>query len=72
MSKRTRKAVTLPTPDRSHEELRALYLRNSQDPARATYEGFTSSEIAAWNRRLMFGANDEAFPSAETWSRIVD
>jgi hypothetical protein len=24
------------------------------------------------NRRMMFGENDEAFPSADEWSRIVD
>ncbi len=57
---------------RSHEELQALYLKNAADPLVSTYDGFTSEEIAAYNRRLMFGADDEAFPSPEEWSRIVD
>jgi hypothetical protein len=57
--------------DRSHEELSALYLANAK-AGRPTFEGFTSSEIGAYNRRIMFGANDAAFPSAREWSRIVD
>lgn len=32
----------------------------------------TPAQIAERNRRAMFGANDEAFPSADEWSRIVD
>lgn len=59
-------------PNRSHEELKALYLRNAQDKTASTYAGFTTGEIAAWQRRLMFGADDEAFPSQEEWSSIVD
>lgn len=60
------------TTNRSHEELKALYLRNARDPKAGTYDGFTTAEIAEWNRRLMFGANDGAFPSPEEWSRFVD
>lgn len=59
------------TTNRSHEELRALYLANAK-ARRGTFDGFTTSEIAAYNRRLMFGANDEAFPGAAEWSRTVD
>lgn len=40
---------------RSHEELRALYLKNAKDPNRATYQGFTTEEVADWNRRIMYG-----------------
>lgn len=39
---------------------------------RFLYEGLESSEIGQYNRRLMFGENDEAFPDSETWSEIVD
>lgn len=39
---------------------------------RGMYEGLESSEIAQYNRYLMFGENDEAFPSQEEWSMIVD
>jgi hypothetical protein len=58
--------------DRTLEEVRAIMTQNAADPTRATYQGLSTSEIAAYNRRLMFGANDEAFPSAQEWSRIVD
>lgn len=47
----------------------ALYLSNVQN-GRFCFDGFTSSEIAAYNRRLMFGENDEAFP--DNWSSVVD
>jgi hypothetical protein len=57
---------------RTHDELAALYSLNAQSPDRGTFEGFTSAEIAAWHRRLMFGENDEAFPSEAEWSAIVD
>lgn len=59
-------------PDRSIEELQALYLANAQDPTKATFEGMTSSEISSLNRRAMFGENDIAFPSQEEWSLWVD
>lgn len=39
---------------------------------RETYAGLESSEIGTYSRFLMFGENDEAFPSQEEWSRIVD
>jgi hypothetical protein len=56
---------------RTHEELRALYLANVQ-AGRRGYDGFTTEEIAAYNRRLMFGENDEAFPEPAEWSRVTD
>jgi hypothetical protein len=58
--------------ERSLEEVRAIILENGRCNAPSPYQGLTSSEIAHYNRRLMFGANDEAFPSQEEWSRIVD
>lgn len=57
---------------RTSEQVRAILLANAQDSTKSTYAGLTTEEIAAHNRRLMFGENDEAFPSPEEWSRIVD
>lgn len=42
---------------------------NSGLPA---FEGMDSSEIGSINRYFMFGEKDEAFPSQEEWSCIVD
>lgn len=39
---------------------------------RSVYAGLSSAEIGQYNRSLMFGSNDEAFPSQEEWSSIVD
>lgn len=36
------------------------------------YDGLTDSEIGIYNRCLMFGENDEAFPDEEEWSMVVD
>ncbi len=36
------------------------------------FEGLTSSEIGRYSGHLMFGDNDEAFPSESEWSMIVD
>ncbi|MCT4367053.1 MAG: hypothetical protein N3Z28_05210 [Synechococcaceae cyanobacterium MAG-AL2] len=36
------------------------------------YEGLTTAEIAAYNRVLMFGENDEAFPDPDEWARWTD
>jgi hypothetical protein len=57
---------------RTYEQLRALYIANAQDPSKHTFDGFATEEIAEWHRRMMFGENDEAFPSQEEWSAIVD
>jgi hypothetical protein len=72
--KTTRRRMPLPAakPDRSIDEINAIIARNSADPTKGTFEGLTSSEIALRNGRLMFGSNDEAFPSQEDWARIVD
>ena len=36
------------------------------------YESLESSEIGQYNRWLMFGDNDEAFPSKAEWAMIAD
>jgi hemerythrin len=36
------------------------------------YNGLTSHEIGIYNRSLMFGENDEAFPDQDEWSAWVD
>ena len=43
--------------------------RNSQ---LAIYSGLTSSEIGEYNRSLMFGDLDEAFPDQNAWMEITD
>lgn len=53
------------------EQIKQVVLENMK-AGRFTYDGLTSDEIARRNRALMFGENDEAFPDAATWSRIVD
>jgi hypothetical protein len=42
------------------------------EAGRHEYDGLTSSQIGAYNRALMFGENDEAFPDPDTWASIVD
>lgn len=37
-----------------------------------TYKGLASWEIGLYNGALMFGDDDEAFPSQDEWSSIVD
>ena len=36
------------------------------------YAGLSSAEIGVYSRFQMFGEDDEAFPSEEEWSSIVD
>jgi hypothetical protein len=59
------------TADRSHEVVSNIIDANNA-ARRGSYDGLKTSEIAEYNRRLMFGENNEAFPSQEEWSRIVD
>ena len=47
-------------------------VKANQEAGRDYYAGMTSSEIGDYNRFLMFGEDDEAFPSQEEWSMIVD
>lgn len=39
---------------------------------REKYDGLTSAEIGHYNRALMFGPDDEAFPDQDEWSAWVD
>ncbi len=59
------------SPVKSRSELKAI-VRDNQLAGRNSYQGLTSSEIGEYNRSLMFGDNDEAFPGQEEWSSIVD
>ena len=66
-----RKTVIQQPAPRDHESVRAIILANMQ-AERGTYEGLTTPEIAAYNRRLMFGdATAETWDDA-AWSAIVD
>jgi uncharacterized protein (DUF2252 family) len=68
----------------AHEAIKAhqLVAASTQQPEVRSTEGerseetqrqqLTSAEIGERNRRLMFGDNDEAFPSREEWRRITD
>lgn len=51
--------------------IRAVMAANIE-AGRHEYAGLTSAQIGEYNRMLMFGENDEAFPDADTWSSIVD
>jgi hypothetical protein len=56
---------------RTSNEVEDIIAANHQ-ARRYSFEGLTTAEIAERSRRIMFGDNDEAFPSQEEWSRIVD
>lgn len=53
------------------EVIKATILANQRD-GREPFEGLDSADIGKWNRALMFGENDEAWPGEAAWSRIVD
>lgn len=52
-------------------EIKAVVAAN-RAAGRSLYEGLDSAEIGAYNRALMIGDDDEAFPGVEAWARIVD
>jgi len=52
-------------------EIRAAIQAN-RDAGREPYEGLCSADIGRYNRALMFGDDDEAFPSEAEWSAWVD
>ena len=39
---------------------------------RPTFFGLSSPEIGQYNRHLMFGDDDQAFPGTSEWAAIVD
>lgn len=47
-------------------------IEDNRAAGRESYAGLSSSQIGRYNRALMFGDNDEAFPSEAEWSRTVD
>ena len=47
-------------------------IRQNQKAGRNTYHGLTPSEIGEYNRSVMLGEKNEAFPGVALWSRIVD
>jgi hypothetical protein len=60
-------------PDRKSrlEGIRETVLANKQS-GRGSFDGMESGDIAEYNRAMMFGDNDEAFPLQEEWARIAD
>lgn len=63
------------TTQTTHEILLQSVLeavRRNKLAGRYSFDGLDSSEIGTYHRYLMFGADDEAFPSREEWSAIVD
>lgn len=72
-AKRTRRIAMLSVavPNRSREACRGIVAAN-RAAGREDYAGLTSAEIGDLNRAIMFGENDEAFPSQAEWSSVVD
>lgn len=44
----------------------------NQQAGRETFSGLSSAEIGRYNRAIMFGDNDEAFPEQAEWSAWTD
>jgi hypothetical protein len=53
------------------DQIKSIILSNRNSQL-ATYSGLTSSEIGEYNRSLMFGDLDEAFPDQNSWMEITD
>jgi len=53
------------------QEIKSIISSNLQAKLRQ-FEGLASDEIGRYNRSIMFGEADEAFPSDAEWSLIVD
>ncbi len=47
-------------------------IAENREAGRDTYAGLQSHEVGEHSRAIMFGENDENFPSQDEWSRIVD
>jgi hypothetical protein len=47
-------------------------IQTNREAGKEPYAGLESSEIGEYNRALMWGEHDEAYPGDEAWSRIVD
>lgn len=59
------------TGDGTLAAIRARVRRNQLN-GRDPYHGLSSADIGRYNRALMFGDQDEAFPDRAEWARIVD
>ena len=47
-------------------------VRANYAAGRSPFDGLESHEIGTYNRSLMLGDNNEAWPGDAAWSRIVD
>lgn len=50
----------------------AAMVRYNYAECKHPFDGMTSHQIGVYNRYLMFGEDDSAFPSQEEWRMIVD
>lgn len=57
--------------DRDLARIRAVVKAN-RNAGREPFHGLSSAEIGRYNRAVMFGDDDEAFPEPEEWSAWVD
>jgi hypothetical protein len=48
------------------------HVRENSPAGRSPFEGLASHEIGEYNRAIMLGDNNEAWPGDAAWSRIVD
>jgi hypothetical protein len=71
MAKHNKTATNVARVEMTMGEIRAAVKAN-RESGRSTYDGLESREIGRYNRAIMFGDNDEAFPSQDEWSRVVD
>lgn len=53
------------------EDIKAKVYENKQ-AGRYQYDGLDSSDIGTYNRSVMFGDDDEAFPEEDEWSSWTD
>ena len=49
-----------------------LIIQANREADRGKFDGLTSSEIGTYSQWLMFGDDNEAFPSSEEWAMITD
>ena len=65
-----------PVCDRCHRHAELARIRGivdaNREAGREMFAGLTSAEIGERNRAIMFGDDDEAFPSDAEWSAWVD
>ena len=47
-------------------------IKENRKAGRHAYKGLDSADIGTYNRSLMWGDDDEAYPGDEEWSEWVD